>query len=95
MRTSNPADNIEHFKFFSNTLCEYFPCHKTDHPDAFNCLFCFCPAYSLGKECGGNFRYDNEDGIKDCRDCTIPHGPDSYQFMVEKAKMIVQRTKQK
>ena len=35
----------EFYKFFSHKQCEYFPCHKTDDPDNFNCLFCFCPLY--------------------------------------------------
>jgi len=95
MSGNKELTDIEHFKFFSNRECEYFPCHKTDDPNSFNCLFCFCPAYSLGRDCGGNFLYDNEDGIKDCRNCIIPHQPDSYGFMVEKAKIIVQKTKQK
>jgi Zn-finger protein len=83
----------EHFKFFSNVECEYFPCHKTADPANYNCLFCFCPAYALGDKCGGNFRYDNEQGIKDCSDCTIPHQRDSYDFISEKAKEIVQKIK--
>ncbi|MBQ3009245.1 MAG: metal-binding protein, partial [Oscillospiraceae bacterium] len=32
------------FRFFENRDCEYYPCHKTDHP--LNCLFCYCPLYS-------------------------------------------------
>ncbi len=83
----------EHFKFFSNVKCEYFPCHETDDLASFNCLFCFCPAYALGDQCGGDFRYDNEDGIKDCSDCMIPHQKDSYEFMTERAKMIIQNIK--
>ena len=85
----------EHFKFFSNTTCEYFPCHNTDDTASFNCLFCFCPAYALGKDCGGNYRYDNDEGIKDCRDCMIPHGPNSYEHMTEKVKIIIENMKQK
>lgn len=26
----------EHYKFFQNKECEYFPCHKTDDPENFN-----------------------------------------------------------
>ena len=26
-----------HYAFFQNTDCEYFPCHKTAHPERFNC----------------------------------------------------------
>ena len=47
----------KHYAFFQNTACEYFPCHETKFPERFNCLFCYCPLYALGKDCGGNFRY--------------------------------------
>lgn len=83
----------EHFKFFTNVECEYFPCHETDDPATFNCLFCFCPIYALGDQCGGHFRYDNEDGVKDCSDCMIPHHKDSYELMTQKTKIIVENTK--
>ena len=55
----------EHYKFFQNRECEYFPCHKTNDPEHFNCLFCFCPLYALGERCGGGLQY-TESGIKDC-----------------------------
>ena len=61
-------------EFFQNLDCEYFPCHKTDDPDSFNCHFCYCPLYALDDECGGNFKY-NKKGIKDCTDCLRPHVP--------------------
>ena len=32
-----------HYSFFQHKECEFFPCHKTDHPEDFNCLFCYCP----------------------------------------------------
>ena len=51
-----------HYAFFQNRDCEYFPCHATKHPEDFNCLFCYCPLYALGRGCGGNFRYtENRD----------------------------------
>ena len=92
MKTNEFNGNGEHFKFFTNDECEYFPCHETDNPKSFNCLFCFCPAYALGNQCGGNFRYDNDEGIKDCSDCMIPHGKNSYELMTEKIKVIIQNT---
>ena len=52
----------EHYKFFQNRECEYFPCHKTNDPEHFNCLFCFCPLYALGERCGGGLQY-TESGI--------------------------------
>ena len=58
----------KHFQFFSNSKCEYFPCHSTNDPENFNCLFCYCPLYALGDKCGGNFTYI-AGGIKDCSGC--------------------------
>lgn len=95
MKNKVSQETIEHFKYFANIECEYFPCHAQMEPSAFNCLFCFCPAYALGDQCGGNFSYDNEDGVKDCSDCTIPHHKDSYEFISGKAKLIVQNCKNK
>ena len=34
------------YKYFKNTDCKYFPCHK-GLSDDFNCLFCYCPMYSI------------------------------------------------
>ena len=67
----------KHYSFFQNTECEYFPCHKGVSPARFNCLFCYCPLYMLGPDCGGDFRY-TEKGTKDCTDCVIPHIPENY-----------------
>ena len=55
----------EGFDFFQNRACEYFPCHKRVADEDFNCLFCYCPLYLLGDECGGNFEY-LPNGIKNC-----------------------------
>ena len=59
------------------------PCHKTAHPEDFNCLFCYCPLYTLGDQCGGNFAYIG-DGIKDCSNCLLPHGRGSYSYVTGK-----------
>ena len=80
------------YKFFSNTKCEYFPCHKTNDPENFNCLFCYCPLYALKDKCGGNFRY-TEKGIKDCTNCTLPHQRKNYDYVIGKFKEIVEITK--
>ncbi|MBU5335646.1 cysteine-rich small domain-containing protein [Intestinibacter bartlettii] len=80
------------YKFFSNTKCEYFPCHKTNDPENFNCLFCYCPLYALKDKCGGNFRY-SEKGIKDCTNCTLPHIRKNYDYIINKFKDIVEITK--
>lgn len=67
----------KHYSFFQNRECEYFPCHKTDDQENFNCLFCYCPLYALGKKCGGAFRY-NAKGLKDCSKCSFPHRRENY-----------------
>ena len=65
------------YKFFSHRECEFFPCHKTDDLENFNCLFCYCPLYALGTKCGGNYKYSDR-GIKDCSNCMIPHSKNDY-----------------
>jgi Zn-finger protein len=67
----------KHYSYFCNRECEYFPCHKTNDPENFNCLFCYCPLYVLGEQCGGNYRY-LENGRKDCSNCMFPHRKENY-----------------
>ena len=64
--------------FFQNTDCEHFPCHTGVAEEDFNCLFCYCPLYALGKQCGGQFFY-TEKGIKSCKNCTFPHQRENYR----------------
>jgi len=78
----------ENYKFNQNKKCEYFPCHKVANADEFNCLFCFCPLYMLKDRCGGNFKYTS--GVKDCSDCTIPHGKNGYEFIMSKMGRVTQ-----
>lgn len=78
---------MEKFKFFQHRDCEFFPCHKKTEEEKFNCLFCYCPLYALGEQCGGNFEY-TEDGIKDCSNCMIPHSEKSYEYIMSKWAMI-------
>lgn len=73
------------YRFFNNKDCKYFPCHSTPEPDEFNCLFCFCPLYSFGSKCGGNFSY-TKNNVKNCMNCTLPHQADFYDFVLEKLK---------
>ena len=40
------------YSFTQHVNCEFFPCHPTDHPEDFNCLFCYCPLYTLGSSYG-------------------------------------------
>jgi len=82
------------YKFFQNKKCEYFPCHKNVDEEKFNCLFCYCPLYMMGENCGGKFKYYN--GYKDCSDCVIPHVKgDGYDFIQEKMKIVVELMKKK
>lgn len=77
------------YRFFQNSDCEYFPCHKlvTNGADRldyskFSCLFCFCPLYS-STNCGGQYRIlDN--GWKDCSDCILPHY--NYDYIIQKLR---------
>lgn len=69
------------YSFFQHKESEFFPCHKTDKPEDFNCLFCYCPLYALGKKCKGNYSY-TENGIKDCSRCLVPHGRGSYSYII-------------
>ena len=78
---ARPSWEHAHYSFYSNRQCEYFPCHRTEDPDNFNCLFCYCPLYALGRRCGGNFRYTKK-GIKDCSVCLYPHY--NYDGVVQK-----------
>lgn len=81
------------FSFFCHKECEWFPCHKTNDPDNFNCLFCFCPLYALGRTCGGHFGY-TEKGVKDCSGCMVPHKKENYGLILEKYKEISQMTQE-
>ena len=71
------------FAFFQNRACSCFPCHPAGKAGAFNCLFCYCPLYALGRNCGGDFRY-TETGVKDCSGCIRPHVPGGYEYVLSK-----------
>lgn len=81
-------EETKYYSFFQNRKCEYFPCHKGADPENFNCLFCYCPLYALGKKCGGNFKY-TEDGFKDCSKCAFPHNRNNYEKVVARYKDIM------
>ena len=72
-------------RFFANRNCEYFPCHDAPGPDDFNCLFCFCPLYHLGSDCGGDFQYTAK-GKKTCVNCVKPHQPDYYDEVLRRLR---------
>ena len=77
------------FRFFRNTDCEMFPCHKVNNKDDFNCLFCYCPLYRL-KDCGGNFSF-TEAGVKDCSGCTLPHKANNYEYIIKKLSDMLEQ----
>ena len=78
-----------HYAFFQNRECEFFPCHKGADPENFNCLFCYCPLYALGKKCGGNCSF-TESGIKDCSGCLVPHRRENYDKVTGRFQEIVE-----
>ena len=78
---------IKNYQFTQNRKCEYFPCHRVENNDDFNCLFCYCPLYMLKGKCGGNFKYTN--GFKDCSECLIPHTKDSHSYMMTKMPLVL------
>lgn len=71
------------FSCFTNRDCEYFPCHAGADPERFNCLFCYCPLYTQGSDCGGQYTY-LKNGVKDCSNCLIPHIPQNYGYIIER-----------
>ena len=72
--------------FFKNDKCEAFPCHKVTNTEDFNCLFCFCPLYHM-EDCAGNFSFTPK-GVKDCSNCTLPHNPNNYSYIINRLKGV-------
>ena len=81
-------------RFFANRECPYFPCHGGAQAENFNCLFCYCPLYCLGRECGGNFSY-TASGVKDCSACLLPHTDGGYDYILKKYPEILKAMKEK
>lgn len=71
--------------FFQNRDCRFFPCHNNVDIEDFNCMFCYCPFYHRGAECGGKFKL-NDKGTKSCVNCDIPHHRDSHDYIVKRLK---------
>lgn len=84
------AEHKDHYSHYCNHECEYFPCHKVPEGFDFNCLFCYCPLYALGRDCGGNFCY-TESGIKNCVNCMFPHRKENYDRVIARFAEIVKR----
>ncbi|MDR0704091.1 MAG: cysteine-rich small domain-containing protein [Planctomycetaceae bacterium] len=77
------------YKFFRNTECMYFPCHQDVNAETFNCLFCYCPLYFLGDQCGGHFEYVGKTKqIKNCAKCSMPHKLNGYDTIIAKLKKL-------
>ena len=85
---------MDNFDFFQHKKCEYFPCHAGADPETFSCLFCYCPLYALGENCGGSFTY-TEDGIKDCSKCLLPHRRENYEKVLSKMDAILEMAKKR
>ena len=81
MEQEKPHWEGKHYAFFQNRECEYFPCHAGVPEEDFNCLFCYCPLYTLGERCGGQFTY-TERGIKSCVGCAFPHVREHYDAVL-------------
>lgn len=91
MMEMQPWEDKE-YSFFSHRKCECFPCHEGADPENFNCLFCYCPLYALGRDCGGGFRI-TEKGLKDCSQCQLPHKRENYGYVTGKYEDLVKRMK--
>lgn len=85
---------MANYDFFQNKDCEYFPCHKSADPESFSCLFCYCPLYALGENCGGNYTY-TQSGIKDCSNCLRPHCRENYAVISREMAKVLELAKRK
>ncbi len=83
---------MDNYKFIQNRMCEYFPCHKISDEGEFNCLFCYCPLYTLGDKCGGDFVY-TQSGVKSCMNCSKPHIKGGYEHVMSNIANIIQLAK--
>lgn len=81
-------------RFFTNSACPYFPCHKGVEAEQFNCMFCYCPLYALGEKCGGSFAY-TPDGVKDCSPCALPHAPGGYEIVLRRCADVAALARKK
>ena len=73
----------KHYSFFQNRDCKFFPRHEGVPEEDFNCLFCYCPLYALGEDCGGGYVY-TEKGVKSCEHCAFPHRRENYGQLLKR-----------
>lgn len=85
---------MDRYQFFQNRECEFFPCHSGVDRSEFNCLFCYCPLYTLGDQCGGSFHY-TEHGIKDCSNCIRPHVRENYHAILACMDTVLELAKKR
>ncbi len=76
------------YRFFENKDCQYYPCHRG--LEDFNCLFCYCPFFSMD-HCPGKPQYKNVERcsgkkIKVCTECIYPHEPENYDDIIKHLK---------
>lgn len=83
---------MSHYDFYQHKECEYFPCHAGADPETFSCMFCYCPLYALGDQCGGAFTY-TASGIKDCSNCLRPHRRENYQSITGDLRKVMEMVK--
>ena len=81
-------EETDHSRFFQNRQCAYFPCHSGVSEEDFNCLFCYCPLYALGRRCGGNCQY-TDTGVKSCMACAFPHRRENYDRVIARYEEIM------
>ena len=81
-------------RFFQNRDCEYFPCHGVADSSNFNCMFCYCPLYALGDQCGGGFSYTDQ-GVKDCSGCLLPHSAGGYDYVISRFSQVAELARKK
>lgn len=75
------------YKFFTNTPCQFFPCHDNVPKDDFNCLFCFCPLV-FSEDCGGEYTMTAK-GVKDCSECALPHLSENYGYVIGELEKLI------
>lgn len=70
---------------FTNTSCPHYPCHEG--LAELNCLFCYCPLYSLG-DCPGTPEPVEKNGrtFKSCANCVFPHKPENQPVIEQLLK---------
>ena len=78
------------YAYYFNEKCEAFPCHQAGSREDNNCLFCYCPLYILGDECGGKYQY-LANGVKDCSPCFLPHVRENFGLITGRYDDIAEK----